>query len=120
VANHDTNTNTCILLLHRSIGSSLPLPILIHGVPRVGAKSRVETQVKMTLDLVAHPHANDPSPSTYERVGSWKYLRLPKGTSTRRRARKDPKIGESCWSYAVLCVCVCVWPIFILTGSCSL
>ena len=65
------------------------LPILIHNVPAVGAKSRVETQIKMTLDL-AIPRD---SKCGYERVGSWKWLRLPKGTSTRRRPRKEPKIG---------------------------
>lgn len=65
------------------------LPILIHNVPAVGAKSRVETQIKMTLDLAAPRDAM----SAYDRIGSWKWLRLPKGTSTRRRPRKEPKIG---------------------------
>jgi len=43
----------------------------------------------MTLDL-AIPRD---SGAGWERVGSWKWLRLPKGTSTRRRPRKEPKIG---------------------------
>ena len=56
----------------------------------------------MTLDLAAFPSLSSTSASSdegedskegYERVGSWRFLRLPKGTSTRRRARKDPKIG---------------------------
>ncbi|KAF9512508.1 hypothetical protein BS47DRAFT_1345262 [Hydnum rufescens UP504] len=64
------------------------LPILIHNVPSVGAKSRVETQIKMTLDLAL---PTDPALSAYERVGSWKWLRLPKGSSTRRRPRKECK-----------------------------
>ncbi|KAF8315830.1 hypothetical protein DL93DRAFT_811459 [Clavulina sp. PMI_390] len=78
------------------------LPILIHNVPAVGAKSRVETQIKMTLDLAA-PHDGM---AAYDRIGSWKWLRLPKGTSTRRRPRKEPKIGMqrsvfTCHSFAV-------------------
>lgn len=67
------------------------LPILIHNVPQIGAKSRVETQIKMTIDL-AKPLASN---KDYERVGSWKWMRLPKGTATRRRPRKEGKIGQS-------------------------
>ncbi|KDQ21950.1 hypothetical protein BOTBODRAFT_183153 [Botryobasidium botryosum FD-172 SS1] len=63
------------------------LPIIIHNVPQHGAKSRVETQIKMTLDL-ALPSDDD----SYERVGSWRWLKLPKGTATRKRPRKDLKI----------------------------
>src|SRR5258708_3471185 len=66
------------------------LPILIHNVPSVGAKSRVETQIKMTLDLILPSY---PVPSAYDRIGSWKWLKLPKGTSTRRRPRKEAKPG---------------------------
>lgn len=95
-------TYTTMPMHINSLSLPLPLPILIHGVPHVGAKSRVETQIKMTLDLAAFPGQLRPLPSTdangvgggYDRVGTWRYLRLPKGTSTRRRARKDPKIGE--------------------------
>ncbi|KAF8331875.1 uncharacterized protein EI90DRAFT_3122989 [Cantharellus anzutake] len=64
------------------------LPILIHNVPHVGAKSRVETQIKMTLDLAL---PSQPAYTSYERVGSWKWIKLPKGTSTRRRPRKEAK-----------------------------
>lgn len=63
------------------------------SLPERGAKSRVETQVRVTVDLA---HAT-PSPDSqhYDRVGSWKWLKLPPGTSTKRRTRKQGKIGMS-------------------------
>ncbi|KAH8107797.1 hypothetical protein BXZ70DRAFT_912659 [Cristinia sonorae] len=67
------------------------LPIMIPSIPEGGTKSRVETQVRLTVDL-AHASASSGEPLRYDRVGSWKWLRLPKGTSTKRRARKEAKI----------------------------
>jgi uncharacterized protein len=71
------------------------LPIVFPNIPESGTKSRVETQIKITLDL-AH---SDVTPDKltgkyYNRVGSWTRLRLPPGSSTRRRPRKDLKIGQ--------------------------
>ena len=66
---------------------------MIPSIPEGGTKSRVETQVRLTVDL-AHASASSGEPLKYDRVGSWKWLRLPKGTSTKRRARKEAKIGE--------------------------
>ncbi|KDQ57643.1 hypothetical protein JAAARDRAFT_35333 [Jaapia argillacea MUCL 33604] len=75
------------------------LPIIIPSIPESGTKSRVETQVRVTLDLA--------SPSTpiselgvgegftYDKVGTWKWLKLPKGTSTKKRSRKDGKIDPA-------------------------
>lgn len=63
------------------------------SIPEGGTKSRVETQVRLTVDL-AHASASSGEPLKYDRVGSWKWLRLPKGTSTKRRTRKEGKIGE--------------------------
>lgn len=68
------------------------LPIMIPSIPEGGTKSRVETQVRLTVDL-AHASASSGEPLRYDRVGSWKWLRLPKGTSTKRRSRKEAKIG---------------------------
>ncbi|THH29855.1 hypothetical protein EUX98_g4324 [Antrodiella citrinella] len=67
------------------------LPIMVPSIPEGGTKSRVETQVRLTVDL-AHASASSGEPFKYDRVGSWKWLRLPKGTSTKRRARKEAKI----------------------------
>lgn len=64
------------------------------SIPEGGTKSRVETQVRLTVDL-AHA-STSADPLKYDRVGSWKWLRLPKGTSTKRRTRKEGKIGALC------------------------
>ncbi|KAI0812685.1 hypothetical protein BC629DRAFT_1589411 [Irpex lacteus] len=69
------------------------LPIMFPSIPEGGTKSRVETQVRLTVDL-AHA-STSADPLKYDRVGSWKWLRLPKGTSTKRRTRKEGKIDAS-------------------------
>ncbi|KZV69939.1 hypothetical protein PENSPDRAFT_752984 [Peniophora sp. CONT] len=61
------------------------LQLLTPNLPESGAKSRVETQIRVTLDL-AQPTA------PFARVGSWKWLRLPTGTATKKRTRKEGKI----------------------------
>lgn len=64
------------------------LPILVPSIPEGGTKSRVETQVRVTVDLAtALPSPQDPT--KYDRVGSWKWLKLPPGTSTKRQSRKQ-------------------------------
>ncbi|QRV82724.1 ankyrin repeats [Ceratobasidium sp. AG-Ba] len=80
------------------------LPIRVRNVPLQGAKSRVETQLKVTIDLVwdqrfghhpqtvaAYPNINPTAPT----VGSWEYLALPAGSATKRRGRKDAKIAPT-------------------------
>lgn len=76
---------------HRA--SRYSLPIMFPSIPPGGTKSRVETQVRLTVDL-AHASASSGEPLKYDRVGSWKWLRLPKGTSTKRRTRKEGIIGR--------------------------
>ncbi|XP_006460767.1 hypothetical protein AGABI2DRAFT_220937 [Agaricus bisporus var. bisporus H97] len=66
------------------------LPIMFPSIPEGGTKSRVETQVRVTVDLADASSSSDPL--KYDRVGSWKWLRLPPGTSTKRRTRKQGKI----------------------------
>ncbi|TFY77551.1 hypothetical protein EWM64_g6460 [Hericium alpestre] len=66
------------------------LPIMVPSIPEGGTKSRVETQVRVTVDL-AHASSST-SEAQYDRVGSWKWLKLPKGTSTKKRTRKEGKI----------------------------
>ena len=75
---------------HRLIGPSLP--IMFPSLPEGGTKSRVETQIRLTVDL-AHASASSGEPFKYDKVGSWKWLRLPKGTSTKKRTRKEGKVG---------------------------
>ena len=52
------------------------LPILVHNIPTTGTKSRVDSAVTLTLDLVRFD-----ATSTFERVGSYKRLLLPDGTT---------------------------------------
>ncbi|KAG8740566.1 SPT3 Dosage dependent suppressor of Ty-induced promoter mutations-like protein [Ceratobasidium sp. 414] len=82
------------------------LPIRVRNLPLQGAKSRVETQLKVTIDLVwdptprshfHHPHSlpgyvHTTSDASAPTVGSWEYLALPTGSATKRRGRKDAKI----------------------------
>jgi hypothetical protein len=65
------------------------LPIITPSIPASGTKSRVETQVRVTLDLA---DAAPEGPYRYNRVGSWKWLQLPQGTATKKRTRKQGKI----------------------------
>ncbi|KAG1746129.1 hypothetical protein EDB19DRAFT_378703 [Suillus lakei] len=70
------------------------LPILTPNIPEYGTKSRVETQVRVTLDL-AHASSSSGEPYLYDRVGSWKWLKLPPGTFTKKRTRREGKIDPS-------------------------
>jgi hypothetical protein len=62
------------------------------NIPQGGTKSRVETQIRMVFDLASAEPLSGGGP--YNRVGSWRWLKLPKGTSTKKRARKAAKIGQ--------------------------
>jgi hypothetical protein len=66
---------------------------MIPSIPEGGTKSRVETQVRVTVDLAYASATAGDLPSQYDRVGSWKWLKLPKGTATKKRTRKEGKIG---------------------------
>ncbi|KAF9263388.1 hypothetical protein L218DRAFT_1077364 [Marasmius fiardii PR-910] len=70
--------------------SCFSLPIIFPNLSDGSLKSRVETQIRVTIDL-AHP-ASSPDPTSYDRVGSWKYLKLPQGTATKRRSKKQSRI----------------------------
>lgn len=69
------------------------LSVLFPSLPEGGTKSRVETQIRLTVDL-AHASSSSGEPLKYDKVGSWKWLRLPKGTSTKKRTRKEGKVGQ--------------------------
>jgi hypothetical protein len=66
--------------------------IMVPSIPESGTKSRVETQIRVTVDL-ADTNSLSSDPSKYDRIGSWKWLKLPPGTATKRRTRKQGKIG---------------------------
>ncbi|KJA27887.1 hypothetical protein HYPSUDRAFT_130659 [Hypholoma sublateritium FD-334 SS-4] len=70
--------------------SCFNLPIMFPSIPEGGTKSRVETQVRVTVDLA--DSSSSSYPSRYDRVGSWKWLKLPSGTATKKRTRKQGKI----------------------------
>jgi uncharacterized protein len=71
------------------------LAIIVPSIPEGGTKSRVETQVRVTVDLAHASATGGDNPSQYDRVGSWKWLRLPKGSAMKKRTRKEGKIGLS-------------------------
>ncbi|TFK68690.1 hypothetical protein BDN72DRAFT_841478 [Pluteus cervinus] len=77
-------------VVHPPKESCFNLPIIFPSIPEGGTKSRVETQVRVTVDLADSSSSSDPH--KYARVGSWKWLKLPQGTATKRRTRKQGKI----------------------------
>lgn len=93
-------TSTLLFAPHFSVLSPISLAILTPNIPESGTKSRVETQVRVTLDL-AHASTSAGEHNQYDRVGSWKWLKLPPGTSTKRRTRREGKIGK-CFSSITL------------------
>ncbi|KAK0225863.1 hypothetical protein IW262DRAFT_1358260 [Armillaria fumosa] len=78
-------------VVHPPRESCVNLPIMFPSIPESGTKSRVETQVRVTVDLADPSSSSDPY--KYDRVGSWKWLKLPQGTATKRRTRKQGKIS---------------------------
>ncbi|KAH7916558.1 hypothetical protein BJ138DRAFT_1074983 [Hygrophoropsis aurantiaca] len=81
-------------VVHPPKESCVNLPILTPSIPETGTKSRVETQVRVTVDL-AHASSSSGEPYQYDRVGSWKWLKLPPGTATKKRTRKEGKIDPA-------------------------
>jgi hypothetical protein len=95
------------------------LELLVLGIPIAGAKSRVETQIKISLVLVRTKIGVvvDPVPrrgadlpgqrfitldggleqaagNDYERVGAWTHLRLPGILALKKKGKKQAKPGE--------------------------
>ncbi|KZT29025.1 hypothetical protein NEOLEDRAFT_1128538 [Neolentinus lepideus HHB14362 ss-1] len=95
------------------------LPIIIPSIPEGGTKSRVETQVRVTVDL-AYASSSAGESFKYDKIGSWKWLKLPKGTSTKRRTRKEGKIDPQSEDILHLAVAVtCASPPHSQVVSCS-
>jgi hypothetical protein len=75
------------------------LPILVHHVPRQGLTRRPESPFKLVLDLAQLRELS------YDRIGSWNWLRLPAGTTTRQGKLTVPSDGRCLrirWIYALL------------------
>lgn len=66
------------------------LPIMFPSIPESGTKSRVETQIRVTMDLADGTATSETR--RYDRVGTWKWLRLPAGTATKKPTRKQGKV----------------------------
>lgn len=65
------------------------MKIIVNGVPAKGAKSRVETQIRMRLELVAPATSGDPSsPVKWERIGSFDHIKVPPLSGTKRKSKK--------------------------------
>lgn len=63
------------------------LQVHIHGIPLSGAKSRVETQIRLRLELVRQKE-DSLSSDQYERIGAFNHVKLPPMTGTKRRSKK--------------------------------
>ncbi|EGO00107.1 hypothetical protein SERLA73DRAFT_107088 [Serpula lacrymans var. lacrymans S7.3] len=95
------------------------LSIMTPNIPESGTKSRVETQVRVTIDL-AHGSSSSGEAFKYDRVGTWKWLKLPPGTSTKKRTRKEGKIDPAPLDILHLTAAVtCASPPFSRVVSCA-
>ncbi|CAE6439707.1 unnamed protein product [Rhizoctonia solani] len=102
----EVKPNPDVQVVHPPKENCNNLPIRVRNVPLQGAKSRVETQLKVTIDLIwdptprTHHHASlsssgysaDAKEELAPTVGSWEWLSLPPGSATKRRGRKEAKI----------------------------
>ncbi|KAK0455038.1 hypothetical protein EV421DRAFT_1760988 [Armillaria borealis] len=105
-------------VVHPPRESCVNLPIMFPSIPESGTKSRVETQVRVTVDLADPSSSSDPY--KYDRIGSWKWLKLPQGTATKRRTRKQGKIDPDPQDILHLSVSVtCASPPHNTVLSCS-
>ncbi|KAJ9474443.1 Protein MGA2 [Pseudozyma hubeiensis] len=64
------------------------LQVHINGVPMHGAKSRVETQIRMRIELV---RPKTTPAGGWERIGSFTHIKLPPLSGTKRKSKKYQK-----------------------------
>lgn len=69
------------------------MKIIVNGVPAKGAKSRVETQIRMRLELVAPASPDDSGVTQYERIGSFTHIKVPPLSGTKRKSKKHQKFN---------------------------
>ncbi|KAL9936532.1 hypothetical protein V8E36_004600 [Tilletia maclaganii] len=63
------------------------LQIHVHGIQMQGHKSRVETQIRMRIELV-RPATSKDTGAKFERIGSFSHLKLPPLSGTKRNSKK--------------------------------
>ena len=103
-----------------SLSDQSGLQLLVLGIPTVGAKSRVETQIKISVVLVrpTADHGIDASDlitldggleaqagKDFERVGSWTHIKIPQ-TLAMRKKKVPKKLLRSGQSYRFPSVCI--------------
>ena len=67
------------------------MEIHIHGIPATGAKSRVETQIRMRMELVARNGNEGDGGVAWERIGSFTHIKVPPLSGTKRKSKKHKK-----------------------------
>lgn len=60
------------------------MQIRVLGIPTTGAKSRVETQIKLCVQLLS---------ATGDKVSKWDHLVLPEHLVQKDRVKSAPRIG---------------------------
>jgi len=66
------------MTIHRTLIFCFSLVILTSNIPKSGTKLRVETQIRITVNLAQVTTPSDEL-FQYDWVGSWKWLKLPPG-----------------------------------------
>ncbi|KAK0565362.1 SPT3 Dosage dependent suppressor of Ty-induced promoter mutations-like protein [Tilletia horrida] len=64
------------------------LQIHVHGIQMQGHKSRVETQIRMRIELVRPAATAAEGGPKFERIGSFSHLKLPPLSGTKRNSKK--------------------------------
>ncbi|WFC98318.1 hypothetical protein MYAM1_001044 [Malassezia yamatoensis] len=69
------------------------MEIHVHGLPTSGAKSRVETQIRMRIELVAPAVQMDDTGRSWDRIGSFRHIKVPPLSGTKRKSKKHQKVN---------------------------
>ncbi|WFC93863.1 hypothetical protein MBRA1_000488 [Malassezia brasiliensis] len=67
------------------------MEIHIHGIPATGAKSRVETQIRMRMELVTRSTNEGDGSAAWDRIGSFTHVKVPPLSGTKRKSKKYKK-----------------------------
>lgn len=82
------------VVVRPSVDELKGLQVHVHGISFSGAKSRVETQIRLRLELVRPVQQGESSVSEtgFERIGAFNHVKLPPLTGTKRRSKKHKHI----------------------------
>lgn len=91
----DPDLGTSAMHVIRPNRNQLPqdMEIHVHGVPATGAKSRVETQIRMRIELVVRGAKVEDGNPTWERIGSFGHIKVPPLSGTKRKSKKHQKVN---------------------------